>query len=152
MDLENSSKLMSWLSLSGNVASLVSLIISFAVLRQTRAIRKAFIFRGRLPEFISALTRLSASLLMNYEVKGDTSGDLKKLNAVLRNLERKVESSERKAVKQLIRQSGRMPHPMVFWRRRDNVTFTPEEVWAVYSGTEALIVTLRELKKDLKWS
>jgi len=144
-----------WLSLVADVASVIGLLVTLAVWFQTKALRKAFTLRGRLPALSSALKDAN-NRIFNILQQSDTDvqrsgAELARLREILNNLSPKLMGNQRESVVQLLRKCN--------WNRRKRLSFrsaqqrrlTSEELWEIYNETEGLIESLRQTAKDFEW-
>jgi hypothetical protein len=143
-----------WLSLTADIASLVSVLVTFAVWFQTRSIKKSFALKARLPEISTTLTEISTSLLRGLQdgIGNATHADIARLNALLVNLRPKLSRSERELVTKLLDRCGTRPHRWTIWTGAKRSHLSRDEEWEIYNETQGLIEVLRQVTKDSNWS
>jgi hypothetical protein len=145
-----------WLSFAGSVASLVGLFISIAVLGQTKEIRRSFVLRARLPELSTDLKAISSELVKSLEnAAADAQGSdapILRLRSLLINLIPKVDGSQRKMARDLLKKCGGIHDRLFFWQSETRTILSNEKLWEVYGATQGLLEALNQARKDSKWS
>jgi len=144
------------LSWAADVGSLLGLVITCLVWRQTRALKKAFVLRARLPELSTALRAISSDLLKHLQ---DSSPDaqgldaaIARLNALLANLSQKVDGSLHRMIQTLLGKSGGKRSKLLSWRGSGRSGVSVEQAWGVYGDVQGLLEALNQAAKDSKWS
>jgi hypothetical protein len=145
-----------WLSFAGNVASLVGLLISIAVLGQTKEIKRSFVLRARLPELSTDLKAISSELLKSLEnAVADAQGSdapILRLKSLLINLMPKVDGSQRKMARDLLKKCGGIRYRLLFWQSEKRTTLSNDKLWEIYGDTQGILEALVQARKDSKWS
>ncbi len=145
-----------WLSLTADGASLAGFFITLAVWFQTRALRKAFSLRGRLPELSSDLKSLNGRLLEGLRASAanlpPSRAELESLGAILRNLSPKLPRSQREPVVRLLKKCDRRRRRLWFWQATERHPLSAGQMWEIYDGTQGIIESLEQTAKDFKWS
>jgi predicted PurR-regulated permease PerM len=93
-------------SISGSMASIISLILTFYVFLDVRRIKSYYLFAGRVPELIKQLQQ-HAQAIFNYLDKEDRSfleveQELTNAEVVLESLKDKLDGELKKSVEQLL--------------------------------------------------
>jgi hypothetical protein len=144
-----------WLSWMADAASVAGLAITVAVWFQTKALRRAFALKGRLPELSLELGRASERILECLRLSTPDAqrsrSELARLSAILRNLLPKLTGSQRKPVERLIRKCEGGNRGVTFVRAAEQLRLTNDRMWEVYAGTQGLIEWLKQVEKDFKW-
>jgi hypothetical protein len=138
-----------WLSLSADIGSLAGLLITIAVWFQTKAIRRSFVLKARLPELSRSLRLISSSLLENID---ESSEAIARLDGLLISLTPTVDPPLRRIAIGLRKQCRGVSNQRYPWELGKKSPLSKEEAWAVYTGALRLLEAMNQMVKDSKWS
>ncbi len=134
-----------WVTLIAELSSICGLVVAIGVLFQTRAIKKAFVIRARLPESSARLKEINNKILKDLGrlpgARNDINSAFSQVQAVLLNLKPKLRG-EKKLTTKLLEKLKRGE------RQND---FSNDLAWEFYRDIQGFIVTLEERMKDSKW-
>lgn len=134
--------------------SVISLAISIFLFIEARKIYKLFIGKARIPEIIKSLEKIYPDISDKTE---DFSNNREYIFRSFLSAKSIVENLEEKLTKDLQRKKCR--EFLLIFRTKNNLffhrnktEFTLEESLIILRELSALVVTLSELEKDLKWN
>lgn len=138
-----------WLSLTADIATLAGVLVTVSVWIQTRAIKKSFVSKARLPELSKSLREICAKLLENLQ---EPDAAVARLDGLLISILPKVDRPQRRIVLSLrkkCRQRANGPFP---WAASGKRSLSESEVWALYTEAQGLLEALSQAVRDSKWS
>ncbi|MCB5186139.1 hypothetical protein LG201_13070 [Methylobacillus gramineus] len=142
---------MDWLNY-GNFVSTLGVLITLYLTREISYVKKSFIRKARLPEINNDLNvRYQKLLSLLREENIDNSKiklNLLEVKAILRNLEKKLPSGEKKTAQNILKLLNPKKY---FISKLDLSGFDKEYYWKIYEEMSELIVSLNLLMKDSHW-
>jgi hypothetical protein len=141
----------------GNIASIIGVFISLYLIYALRKIHKHFLFKARFPELKRSLSDKSSKLsdlLQDFDNnKPDIKHNLRLIETILKNCEKKVDGEYKKSVSTLKIEIGKFNNSNSKINKMFNyyIPITHDNVWEVYSKLQALIEDLNQKLKDSKW-
>lgn len=133
------------LSLIGNIASILGVLIATYLLFELRRLRTHFLLKARFPGLLKSLSshadQLSNALQYGSKSQRDIDTLLKICEATLKNLYSKVSGLERQSTKSLIKKIKKRKKPI-----------SKEMIWEIYDDLQGLMEALKHFQKDSKWS
>jgi hypothetical protein len=133
------------ISYIGSVASVLGVFISIYLLWALKRIKNHFLLKVRIPELIDSLSdyanNLSNALQKHDQKIKEIEEILNKCEPVLKNLHLKVSGLAKRETKTLLKKMKKRKKPV-----------NKDAAYDLYDNIQALIQTLKELKKDINWS
>lgn len=129
----------------GNIASIVSLILTFYVFLDVRRIKSYYIFAGRVPVLIETLEQHGARIF-DYLDKGKHSlleieMELANTEVVLESLKDKLDGEAKKSVELLLQNLKNYDY-----KRKDR-----KALRMIYLDMSKVIGRIRQIQEDRKW-
>jgi hypothetical protein len=144
-----------WLTDIASISSIIGLLITIWVLRETKNIRKSFLTKARLPDAIKELESLATNLsktIPEWETnKQDTLTEISRCMSILKNIEPKLTASIKKDVATILEEFQRKKSIINFWRKKSISELNLDEIWNLYSQLQFVIEGLRQKKHDMRW-
>ena len=141
--------MMDILSIAGNIASLVGVVISCYVVWDLQKIKKQFIFKARIPDLIKALEehvkQLSASI--NTDDIRAIEQIISITNPVLDNLSKKVHSDIRKNINILIEEIQAYDS-----MSNKELKSGKDKAYKIHNSMLSIVEALKQQHEDSKWS
>ena len=133
--------------------SFISLAISIFLFLEDRKIYKLFIGKARIPEINKSLKKIYPDV---SEKMNDFENNKEYIFTEFLNAKSLVESLEKKLTEDSHKKKCRnfvlmFTTKKYFFYYRKKIEFTDKESWLLLRELSALVVTLSELEKDLKW-
>lgn len=129
----------------GNMASIISLILTFYVFLDVRRIKSYYLFVGRVPKLIKQLQQDASNLLSHWDNFEESTleirQELAQSEVVLESLKTKLEGDTKKAVEQLI---GDV-------KKYDQILKQRDFLLDIHLNMSKIIGRLKEMQEDRKW-
>jgi hypothetical protein len=136
----------------GALASIIGLFITLLILNEAKNIRRSFVQKIRIPEAYKTLSEISSllsKLISSWpEEKQEILKELARIRSILLNLKSKLDGDDKRQTVNLIRKLG---YKRFFWRRQDLSKLNKNELWDIYSELIAIVESLKQTNKDIKW-
>jgi hypothetical protein len=127
----------------GNIASIISLVMTIFIFFSVKNIKEHFIARIRLPGLNKTLKDHSKkinSYLSDFDNNERViKTEIKCFESTLKNLKSKVPGKNRKEIKQVLRKIKKVTNPI-----------TNDEAWEIYNDLLATILTVENILKDIR--
>jgi hypothetical protein len=139
---------------AGDIASLIGVVVSAIVLRQTFAIKKTFLRKVRVPELLKRSERLSQDLLDGLDPKAppaDSLGAICRIESVVRSLINKSNKQETGLANDLLQKCSEER------KRLSAISAFPVQGsaqsagWEIYSDLIVLIEAVRQGYEDSRF-
>lgn len=145
----------SWLTDIASISSIIGLLITIWVLRETKNIRKSFLTKARLPDVIKELeciaTNLSKTIPEWATNKQDTLTEISRCMSILKNIEPKLTASIKKDVATILEEFQRKKSITNFWTKKSISELSIDEIWHLYSQLQFVLEGLKQKKHDMRW-
>jgi hypothetical protein len=132
------------IAFAGDIASIVSLVLTVLVYFNIRKLRRAYLFTARAPELIDELSAKASELLRLHGVGAQSKSEIQVVMAeadvLLRSMKSKVDGSSRSAVNAALTATAE-------YQMNDSA----EIVLRVYVAMQKCLAELRQTQLDLKW-
>ena len=136
----------------GSLASIIGLAITILVLNEAKNIRRSFVQKIRIPEAYKTLSEISNILSKLISLwpkeKQEILKELARIRSILLNLKSKLDGDDKKQAENLIRKLG---YKNFFWSRQDLSKLNKDDLWNIYSELIAIIESLKQTDKDIRW-
>lgn len=132
------------LSVLGSGSSLLSLIVTVAVLLSVGRLKGHFVARVRLPELLQTLKEHTKDLnvsLKDFESNiREIRAEIKRSVPTLKNVKKKVSREAGRDIGIILNKIANSKNPI-----------TRDEAWDIYSELQALILTVDNIVRDIQW-
>ncbi len=132
------------MELLGNIASVLSVLITGWVLFELKRLRSQYLLQARLPDLVSSLkskaTELSKSLGDFRGSQHDIKAMLPIVTSTLKNLRSKLDGEPKSSVDRLIK-----------YISHNELELDEEAAWLIYRDLLGVVETLKQFQKDIKW-
>jgi hypothetical protein len=132
------------IAFAGDIASLLSLVLTLLVYFNVRKLRRAYLFTARVPELTEELDSKAAELARLHATSEASKSQLQvvlaEIDVLSRSLRSKVDGDSRRAVKAVLVSITEYPG-------RESA----DAVWQVYVAMQKCLAELRQAQLDLKW-